>query len=186
MKRDFSDNPSDLSLTPPKKEKGISDSENKADKEALEHSLIQVISDPTRIQIMKTLSNNPLLCGKDILTFFSITQPTLSHHLNLLCSCGLVDSAREGKYVRYRLNREGVYKLVRLFEELILEKPEDPGRKNISVKTSASKPSLKKTPMLPTPKSVIPSPDIPDETIIVNKKIKKKEAKKNKKKKKKN
>ncbi|MBN1892714.1 MAG: helix-turn-helix transcriptional regulator [Clostridiales bacterium] len=159
---------------------------NKADNESLEHTLIQVISDPTRIGIMKTLSENRSLCGKDILTYFSITQPTLSHHLNLLCSCGLVDSAREGKYVRYRLNRDGVLKLVKFFEELILEKPEESEPRKLSEKTSAPKLSLKKSPMLPTPKSVIPSPEIPEETIIENKKIKKKEAKKDKKKKKKN
>lgn len=182
MKRNGSDNSSELVSADEIQENGKSSQPDITLNEAAEHNLIQVISDPTRIRIMKTLSDNQSLCGKDILAHFSITQPTLSHHMNLLCSCGLVDSAKEGKYVRYRLNKDGVRRLVMLFEELIVEKPDAVMSKSAAVPASAKKPSLKKTPMLPTPKSVIPSPDIPDETIIENKKIKKKEKDKDRKK----
>ncbi|MBN1891489.1 MAG: helix-turn-helix transcriptional regulator [Clostridiales bacterium] len=154
-----------------------------------ERILIQVISDPTRIEIMKTLSVKQSLCGKDILAHFSITQPTLSHHMNLLCSCGLVNSVKEGKFVYYLLNADGVKKVMSLFENLIDEKNDSikPGsRPNVKI---AKGPSLKKKPMLPNPKSVIPSPDLPEETVIKKKKSKKKEkgkdVKKGKKKKKK-
>jgi ArsR family transcriptional regulator len=190
MKREWSDDPLNLKLVNGNEKKAEADSSQRIEEEVLELILIQVISDPTRIQIMKTLSDNQSLCGKDILGHFSITQPTLSHHMNLLCSCGLVDSVKEGKYVRYQLNRDGVGKIVQLFEKLILEKSDPVEPKNLTGSTSAKKPTLKKTPMLPTPKSVIQSPDIPDETVIENKKIKKKEkdkdGKRDKKKRKKN
>lgn len=34
----------------------------------------------------------------------NITQPTLSHHMKILCECGLVLSRKDGKNNFYRLN----------------------------------------------------------------------------------
>ncbi len=161
------------------------DSLSKADAGDDVPGLIQIISDPSRLQIMMTLSNNGAMCAKEILTHFSITQPTLSHHMNLLCSCGLVDSVKTGKFVRYRINKGGVHKLETFFANLILEKPENDLPKNTAALEPVKSPSLKKTPMLPTPKAVIPRPEIPEESILENKKAKKKDSKKDKKKKRK-
>ncbi len=159
-------------------------------------SLIQVISDPTRIHILQTLSEHDSLCGKDILAHFSITQPTLSHHMNLLCNSGLVDSAKDGKYVQYHIRQDGIGRVIAFFESLAGDKlnkadaADITGSRTMSAQSSVKGPALKRTPMLPTPKAVIQSPDIPDETIIENKKIKKKDkdkdGKKEKKKRKKN
>ena len=33
-----------------------------------------------------------------------ITQPTLSHHMKILCECGLVNARKEGKWQHYSLN----------------------------------------------------------------------------------
>ena len=33
-----------------------------------------------------------------------ITQPTLSHHMRILCECGLVQARKEGKWQHYSLN----------------------------------------------------------------------------------
>ena len=35
---------------------------------------------------------------------FSITQPTLSHHMKILVECGLVNDRKEGKWHHYSLN----------------------------------------------------------------------------------
>jgi len=160
-------------------------------------SMIQVISDPTRIRILKTLSENKSLCGKDILTHFSITQPTLSHHMSLLCDCGLVLSYKSGKYVQYCLSQAGIGRIVDFFKSLNgyspqscdeLEKPDlldiatSTPKKSGEITRSVNGPSLKKTPMLPTPKTVIPVPEIPEEMIIENKKAKKKQKSKDDKK----
>ena len=37
---------------------------------------------------------------------FEITQPTLSHHMKILCECGLVNDRKEGKWHHYSLNCE--------------------------------------------------------------------------------
>ena len=35
-----------------------------------------------------------------------ITQPTLSHHMKILCECGLVNARKGGKWQHYSLNME--------------------------------------------------------------------------------
>lgn len=45
-------------------------------------------------------------CGCKLLEAFEITQPTLSHHMKILCECGLVETRKEGKWSHYSLNCE--------------------------------------------------------------------------------
>jgi ArsR family transcriptional regulator len=44
----------------------------------------------------------------DIVDAFDVSQPTISHHLNVLKQFGLVTSRREGKLVFYAINRDNV------------------------------------------------------------------------------
>ena len=46
------------------------------------------------------------MCACRLLEQFSITQPTLSHHMKVLCDCGLVNVRKEGKWIHYSLNCE--------------------------------------------------------------------------------
>ena len=48
------------------------------------------------------------LCACKILEKFNITQPTLSHHMKILCDCGLVRGRKEGKWTYYSLNDDKV------------------------------------------------------------------------------
>lgn len=157
---------------------------------ASQMELIHVISDPTRIQIMKTLSENGEMCARDILSHFSITQPTLSHHMSLLHMSGLVDARKEGRWVYYRLCVEGIRKVSLFFESLANgTNSGEPG----ALIASAEKPvkivrtSMKKTPMLPNPKKSILRPEIIESDEEQGKKDKKKgKSKDSKKSKKKN
>ena len=51
----------------------------------------------------KMLSNGEK-CGCRLLKAFEITQPTLSHHMKILCECGLVNDRKEGKWHHYSIN----------------------------------------------------------------------------------
>lgn len=67
--------------------------------------LFKALSDETRQRIFE------LLCCKemnvtDICHEFSTTQPTISHHLQILKNCELVDSRKEGKMIYYYVNKE--------------------------------------------------------------------------------
>ncbi len=65
--------------------------------------LFKALSDPTRRSILQLLRSRPLT-PSDILGKLQVSQPTLSHHLDILKRAGLVDAEREGQFIRYSLN----------------------------------------------------------------------------------
>lgn len=67
--------------------------------------ICKALGDLNRLQIIKMLSGGEM-CACKLLERFAITQPTLSHHMKLLCECGLVDVRRDGKWCHYSLNCE--------------------------------------------------------------------------------
>ena len=69
--------------------------------------ICKALGDPNRMEIVKMLSDQEK-CGCKLLEKFDITQPTLSHHMRLLCDSGLVDYRKEGKWMHYSLSKEGV------------------------------------------------------------------------------
>ena len=67
--------------------------------------ICKALSDSNRLKILEMLSDGEK-CGCKLLEAFEITQPTLSHHMKILCECGLVETRREGKWSHYSLNCE--------------------------------------------------------------------------------
>lgn len=73
---------------------------------AMDVALIcKALGDSNRLQIVQMLSDGEK-CGCKLLEKFEITQPTLSHHMKILCECGLVTARKEGKWSHYSLNCE--------------------------------------------------------------------------------
>ena len=58
--------------------------------------ICKALGDGNRLQIVQMLSDGEK-CGCKLLKAFEITQPTLSHHMKILCECGLVSAHKEGK-----------------------------------------------------------------------------------------
>lgn len=155
-----------------------------SDTEALE--AIHIVSDPTRLQIMRILSDHGALCAHEILSYFDISQPTLSHHMSQLCEHKLVESKKEGRRVFYSISEVGMKNIIRLFEQM-LESSSLLEKTSVELNKSKVKVSgIKKSSMLPSPKKVIKKPDVPKENVINKSKSKKKsksdEKKKNTKK----
>jgi len=67
--------------------------------------ICKALGDSNRLQIVQMLSDGEK-CGCKLLEAFDITQPTLSHHMKILCECGLVNDRKEGKWHHYSLNCE--------------------------------------------------------------------------------
>ncbi|NTW22575.1 winged helix-turn-helix transcriptional regulator [Candidatus Falkowbacteria bacterium] len=61
------------------------------------------LADPTRREILELLKKQDFSAG-DLGKNFSITAPSLSHHLNALKQAGLVSSRRQGQEIIYSLN----------------------------------------------------------------------------------
>ena len=65
--------------------------------------ICKALGDSNRLQIIQMLSDGEK-CGCKLLEAFEITQPTLSHHMKILCECGLVNARKEGKWHHYSIN----------------------------------------------------------------------------------
>ena len=72
--------------------------------------IFKSLGDTNRLIILKMLRDKEL-CACKILEDLNISQSTLSHHMKLLCDCGLVECRKEGKWSHYSLNREEYDKL---------------------------------------------------------------------------
>ena len=67
--------------------------------------ICKALGDTNRLKIVEMLSDGEK-CGCKLLEAFNITQPTLSHHMKILCDCGMVVAHREGKWSHYSLCSE--------------------------------------------------------------------------------
>ncbi len=67
----------------------------------------KALADDTRQQILVMLLDQEL-CVSDIVDAFAMSQPSISHHLNVLKQFDLVTSRKEGKQVFYTVNRDNV------------------------------------------------------------------------------
>ena len=85
---------------------------------AIDIALIcKALSDSNRLQIVQQLAKGEK-CACKLLEEFSITQPTLSHHMRILSECALVDTRKEGKWSHYSLHKETLAKLKDFLGEL--------------------------------------------------------------------
>ncbi len=67
----------------------------------------RALADETRQRILVLLRPGEMCVG-DIVAAFEMSQPTISHHLNVLKQFGLVTRRKEGKQVFYAINRDNV------------------------------------------------------------------------------
>ena len=79
--------------------------------------ICKALGDSNRLQIVQMLSDGEK-CGCKLLEAFEITQPTLSHHIKILCECGLVNDRKEGKWHHYSLNCDTMQGFKKFIEEL--------------------------------------------------------------------
>lgn len=61
------------------------------------------LSDPTRRKILALLREQPMNAG-DIAAQFTLSQPAISKHLDILKNAQLVTTERHGQYLTYTLN----------------------------------------------------------------------------------
>jgi len=67
----------------------------------------KALADDTRQQILEMLLDGEMRVS-DIVDAFTMSQPTISHHLSILKQFGLVTTRKEGKEVFYAINRSNV------------------------------------------------------------------------------
>ena len=68
-------------------------------------NLFKALGDENRIRILCLLHGGEK-CACKLLEALNISQPTLSHHMKILCDAGVVTGRREGKWMHYSLCAE--------------------------------------------------------------------------------
>lgn len=69
-------------------------------------TVMKAVSDPTRVRILKILEGGEL-CVCQIIAVLSLAQSTISKHLFLLKTAGLIQDRRDRKWIHYFLDRDG-------------------------------------------------------------------------------
>jgi ArsR family transcriptional regulator, arsenate/arsenite/antimonite-responsive transcriptional repressor len=70
--------------------------------------LLQAAADPTRLAILRQLSDCDEVCACDFTDCCGLSQPTVSHHLKVLRDAGWVTTERRGTWIWYSLRPEAV------------------------------------------------------------------------------
>jgi DNA-binding transcriptional ArsR family regulator len=64
-----------------------------------------LVGENTRMRIIRYLKKKPSNV-KEVAAHFSLTQPTISHHLKVLKKIGMVFSKKSGREIFYFLNKK--------------------------------------------------------------------------------
>lgn len=70
--------------------------------------LLQAAADPTRLAILRQLSDVSEVCACEFDACRDISQPTASHHLRVLREAGWITGERRGTWIWYTLRPEAV------------------------------------------------------------------------------
>lgn len=79
-------------------------------------NLMKCLSDENRLKIASILYSDGTKCGCELLDELNISQSTLSHHMKILCECGLVNKRKDGRWYLYTIDKQ---KIDRLNEDII-------------------------------------------------------------------
>lgn len=69
--------------------------------------IFKAFCDENRIKILKMLSSGEK-CACKLLDAIDVSQPTLSHHMKILCDSGMVVGRKDGKWTYYSISDKGL------------------------------------------------------------------------------
>lgn len=84
-------------------------------------TIFKAFCDENRIEILKQLITGEK-CACVLLENLHISQPTLSHHMKILCSSGIVVMRKEQKWAHYSISEEGVAYAMEYLQSLMTAK----------------------------------------------------------------
>ena len=80
--------------------------------------IFKAFCDPNRLMIIDILKDNEQ-CACKLLEQLNIGQPTLSHHMKILCDLEIVKDTKNGKWTHYYLNKEKLEEIKVLINDMI-------------------------------------------------------------------
>lgn len=84
--------------------------------------VFKAFCDPNRLIVLELLQSGEK-CACKLQEKLNISQPTLSHHMKILCDSGIVQSRKEGKWTHYSLSEDGCNKAIHLLKQITLLSP---------------------------------------------------------------
>lgn len=84
--------------------------------------IFKALSDENRVRIVSIVAREDDICACMILDELGITQPTLSHHMKVLSSCGLITGRKEGKWMHYSIQQDALDAIQAFFEDILSSK----------------------------------------------------------------
>ncbi|MER5324495.1 ArsR/SmtB family transcription factor [Streptosporangium roseum] len=83
-------------------------------------ALLKAVADPVRLRLLSMIGSHAggEACVCDLTDAFDLTAPTISHHLKVLRTAGLIGSERRGTWVYYWIIPSAVNRLGELFAPL--------------------------------------------------------------------
>ena len=78
------------------------------------NALFKALNDATRREILEMLKAKDMTAG-DIAAKFSMSKPSISHHLDLLKQASLVTAVKEGQFIYYSLNTTVMDEMLKWF-----------------------------------------------------------------------
>lgn len=81
-------------------------------------TLLKALADPVRLRLVSLIAANAdgEACVCDLNCAFDLTQATISHHLKVLHSAGVLDRDKRGVWVYYSVRREALTAVATLFD----------------------------------------------------------------------
>ena len=86
----------------------------------LKAKLFRGFADPSRLAILEALRAGPLTVT-GIVEQTGLSQSNVSNHLSCLRDCGLVQSAQQGRFVRYELSDPRVADFLNIADALLAD-----------------------------------------------------------------
>ena len=80
--------------------------------------VFKALSDETRREILKMLSNQDMSAG-EISTHFNMSKPSISKHLDILRESELISSEKKGQFVIYSINTSIIQEVLGNFLNLL-------------------------------------------------------------------
>lgn len=78
-------------------------------------NVFRALADENRLAVVRALVGQGEMCACQLLDGLDISQPTLSHHMRVLCDCGLVRCRREGRWCYYSVDPQVAHDLTGFF-----------------------------------------------------------------------
>ena len=84
--------------------------------------LLKALADPVRLRLVSLIASSTTgeACVCDLNDAFELTQATISHHLKVLHSAGLLDRDKRGVWVYYAVRPEALSAVAGLFSTTAL------------------------------------------------------------------